>query len=667
MPKPSLMLNMIVKNEAARIERCLASVLPRVKSFSILDTGSTDDTPDLIRRIAREAGVPGRVHYGEFRDFSQARNEAFQHAQRDNGEDDLPWCQFALLMDADMEFVVDDVNELLNLDANAISYDMMQKAGTTSYANRRIVNLNWGQPPYVGLTHEYIDVPSTGMIKGSHFVDHADGSNRTNKYVRDIALLEQGLKSEPGNGRYLYYLANSYRDGGMLDKASATYQTRIAMGGWDEETHSAMMNLAFCEKDSLNFGGFIDAMLQAYHYRPQRVEPLYELAKAYRERGQHNTALLFAKEGLYKTRPDDLLFVNDYAYTHGVRYEYSITGYYDPKERARAFEITDALALDPACPPPERWSARSNLYWYLQPLSHYCASFKAVKLDFDPPKGYTAMNPSIEECNGKIKCNIRCVNYKIVDGRYMIGPLECNDAPIVTRNFLARLDVDLKVKDASEIIWHRPEAKFPLVMGLEDIRLYRAKGELCFSACIREQASNGTCQQVRGVLKSDVDEAYTHVQPGWQIMSEESAVEKNWMPMGNHDFVYRVNTVIHKALPETNPVATVFPQNVFSDNISGSSQLIPFKSGLLAVVHEAHVGADGLRTYWHRFARFEKDGELIALTAPFVFLDRQIEFCAGLAWHPDHKDLMVSFGVRDAEAWVARVSAEEVAMMFWKR
>jgi hypothetical protein len=46
-----------------------------------------------------------------------------------------------------------------------------------------------------------------------------------------------------------------------------------------------------------------------------------------------------------------------------------------------------------------------------------------------------------------------------------------------------------------------------------------------------------------------------------------------------------------------------------------------------------------------------------------VFFARQIEFCAGLALHPDGRRLLISFGVRDEEAWVATVQIEEVATL----
>lgn len=665
--KPPLCLNMIVKNEAARIERCLTSALPHVKSVCIMDTGSTDNTTHLIKRMCDDYKVPVRFVDGRFDNFSQARNDAFAAAQKCNGND-LPWCQFALLMDADMELVVTDRAAFANLDANAFSYDMMQKGGAISYANRRVLSMNAKNNPYVGVTHEYLDVPAAGMIKGASFVDHADGANRANKYERDAALLEAALRDDPTNGRYWYYLGNTYRDWGRPIEAIAAYRRRIDLGGWDEETHSAMMHSAGCWKDRGNEPGFVSGMVEAYNFRPRRAEPLYDLAKYYREKGQNAAALLYAKAGVDMDRPDDVLFVNDFVYDYGLRYEYSIAGFYDEAERSRALEVTDDLALDPTCPPDVRHSARSNLYWYTKPLSHYCPSFRGQRLDFQAPAGYTAMNPSVTEFGGHLYCNIRCVNYTINEhGQYMIGEKGCGDAPIDTRNFVVKLDGDLGVHYPREIIWHRPPSSFDLVTGLEDIRLWHYCGKLHFNACVREQSLHGTCQQAMGALSFDIDNQYMLVD-NWSVMTDDKQHEKNWMPMPSRAysaprFVYRLDTIIEPGADdpiEKNEIA------VHPEFISGSSQLIQFKAGYLAVVHEAAVGPDNKRTYWHRFAWFTMDGVLRRLSLPFVFYDRQIEFCAGLALHPNRDVLILSFGVRDAEAHVATVSIEEVSRMIWK-
>lgn len=663
--KPSLCLNMIVRNEEARIGRCLQSVLPYVKAAVICDTGSTDDTKEIIRRACEDHKVPVLFSMAPFHDFGQARNEAWMTATEVNGKE-VPWCNFGLLMDADMELVVTDPAAFDVLMANAPSYDMMQKGGAVSYANRRIVNLNIKKGIYTGVTHEYIDVPANGMIEGASFIDHADGSNRVEKYPRDAKLLNDALASDPTNGRYWYYLGNTYRDWGQYALAVDAYDRRIALGGWEEETHSAMMNRAGSLRSMGDLPGFTQGMIDAYNFRPRRAEPLYDLARYYREKGDNAAALLFAKAGVNIKRPNDLLFVNDFVYSHGLRYELSIAGFYSDADRNCAFQVTDDLALDPTCPAEIRYSARTNLYWHTQPLSRYCPSFKGKQLHFKAPAGYTAMNPSVEVCNEHISCNIRCVNYTMDEhGRYMIGEKQCGDAPIDTRNFVVKLDADMNVNHPRELLWHRPPPAWDMVTGLEDIRLWRYHGHQWFSATVREQNAGGVCQMIQGKLAFDVDPKFMHVTE-WKIISGVEHHEKNWMPINERSltpaYMHRLDTIIEPADGKTkNDV------NLHVGDISGSSQVIPFNAGLLAVVHEASVDpTNGKRTYWHRFAWFEKDGYLRRLSLPFVFYDRQIEFCAGLAAHPNHKDLIISFGVRDAEAHVATVAIEEVSRMVWK-
>jgi len=665
--KPSLCLNMIVRNEGARIERALVSALPYVKAVAILDTGSTDDTVAVITRVCAEFDVPVMIGHGTFKDFSTARNDAYALAQMHRKHQSLPWCQFALMMDADMQLEVTDPKAFdLLLNASVTALNLWQTGGSVTYANTRIINLDWPKNPYRGVTHEYIDVPTNGVVEGARFIDHADGANRTDKLPRDIALLEQGLIDEPNNSRYMFYLGNTYKDSNRPDDAIRMYRQHIALGAWDEEAYFAQFMIAECERDMGDTDAYVASMLEAYNMRPRRAEPLHSLAMHFREKDKPHVALTFAKRALAIPRPNDFLFVNDFVYSHGARYEYSIAGFYDETERPGTFPITDALALDPACPENLRWSCKSNLFWHLEPLSRYCTSFAPKRLELPLPDGYTAMNPSVEECNGKILCNIRAVNYVMDDmGRYIIknSGKTCHEDTIDTRNFLVKLGEDLRIKHRAEILWDRPEAKYDMVLGLEDMRLYRHKGDLCYIACAREQCVTGMPQQIRGRLVRDsANDTFVHTRD-MEILTDEHSIEKNWMPIGTgHDFVYRLDRIRHQDGTETKKTSSRYV-----GEISGGSQAIPFKGGYMAVVHEASVNPNsGKRTYWHRFAWFTKEMEFKRLSIPFVFFDRQIEFCTGLCYHPNHKDLILSFGVRDAEAWVATVAVEEVARMTYK-
>jgi hypothetical protein len=61
-----------------------------------------------------------------------------------------------------------------------------------------------------------------------------------------------------------------------------------------------------------------------------------------------------------------------------------------------------------------------------------------------------------------------------------------------------------------------------------------------------------------------------------------------------------------------------------------------------------------------------KEFKLIALSRPFVFHEKVIEYAAGLARHPVRKDtLVISYGFKDSEARVATINEAEVARMIW--
>ena len=75
--RPLLSLVMIVKNEAQSIIQTIDSVKGIVDRYTILDTGSTDGTPALIRKTFGTE-TPGDIYVEEFVDFSTTRNRAIE-------------------------------------------------------------------------------------------------------------------------------------------------------------------------------------------------------------------------------------------------------------------------------------------------------------------------------------------------------------------------------------------------------------------------------------------------------------------------------------------------------------------------------------------------------------------------------------------------------------
>ena len=662
---PSICLNMIVRNESARILRALESVATHINSWVIVDTGSTDGTPDVITKFFHERKIPGLMGRCEFKDFSQARNVALSAARASPFEFD-----YALLMDADMQLVVKDPTWLD--DVKGDSFDMTQVAGTLVYDNRRLVSKK-STGVYKGVTHEYLDVDSAGKIprEKAEFLDYADGANRPEKYKRDIKLLKDGIKQEPNNSRYFYYLAQSYRDAGKSEKAAKWYKKRVDAGGWDEERWSAQECYAHCLKDMGDEAGFIREMLVAYNMRPSRAETVYDLAKYYRERGENATSLVFSEAGMQIPPSKDGLFVNDYVYQVGCKDEYAICAYYDERKRTHGYVICNELTLKKGPYGASREMARSNMFHYHPPLKTLCPSFKSKLIQVEAPEGYIAMNPSVCAHGDKLCAIVRTVNYKIDEhGRYLIRGTDgtANDSnPIHTRSLFVEFDDDLKVISQREILppVDLPAPQFKLVVGFEDMRLFTAGNKLYASSCMRELTPEGWCEQVLVGLECGDHSSYGAQMTNMKRMIREPRQqEKNWMPIIDYRhpidirFMYRCGEVV-----DSDGLRHEFSDPDWDVGaLGGGSQVLPYGNGYLALVHEARlIPGQQCRFYMHRFVKFDDEFRVKKITAPFYFNEKGIEYAMGLAWHPEEPtNLVISYGVKDAEARIGTVSQEDV-------
>src|SRR5215472_12481514 len=283
-----LCLNMIVKNEAARIERCLVSVAPHLSSWCIVDTGSTADTKRIIRDFFAKHKLHGVLGESEFRDFSAARNYALERARIAHlGAD------YFLLADADMELIVEDAAWAEKL--TAPSYKLAQKNTGLFYWNTRLLRADQRSAKYVGVTHEYLSTEGDSPnLTGAWFRDHGDGSNREGKFKRDADLLRADVAEK---ARSFYYLAQSLRDMGAKRDAAEAYGICTRIARWDEERWSAELNRARCLHD-LGAPEWVDVALHAFGQRPTRAEPLYDLARHFREQGLNAVSLLFSEHGL---------------------------------------------------------------------------------------------------------------------------------------------------------------------------------------------------------------------------------------------------------------------------------------------------------------------------------------------------------------------------------
>jgi len=302
----SICLNMVVKDEAPVIQRVLASVKPWIDSWCIVDTGSTDNTPDLIQKALR--GLPGELLYRPWVNFAHNRSEAI-----DLAKERYPSADYLLFIDADDELVMPEGFHWPDLTADA--YSLILRRGNLDY--RRPVLASTHLPwRYEGVLHEYLTCYTPHKVErlnGPFIQVHSDGarSRDPHKYEKDIRILEDALRQDPFNARYTFYLAQSYRDAGMLNKALETYQTRVSMGGWDEERWYALYQIALL-RETLHHGSLLvrDAYLNAFQFRPSRAESMGQLARYCKAQGDNNLASIFSAVAKATPPSQDALVVD---------------------------------------------------------------------------------------------------------------------------------------------------------------------------------------------------------------------------------------------------------------------------------------------------------------------------------------------------------------------
>lgn len=313
MNKPKICLVMIVKNEERVMARCLQALKPYVDYWVIVDTGSTDDTPAIITNTMES--VPGEIYYREFQSFQHNRTEVMALARKD-----FPDADYLLMMDADDTFEADNNFQWPELSHGA--YNITHIMSETSWLRPALTkaSLPWR---YEGAAHEVMvcKVPhTTGKINGVRVHCGNDGARRVTegraKYKRIAGILEEEIKKDPSNRRNVFYLAQSYRDAGELEKAIIYYRKRSGMGGWPEEIWNSLFEIGkISERLELPWTECRDAYLTAYKYRPSRAESLSALASLHRRNDEPEMAYVYASAAVTTPRPDDALFVSESIYT----------------------------------------------------------------------------------------------------------------------------------------------------------------------------------------------------------------------------------------------------------------------------------------------------------------------------------------------------------------
>ena len=292
----TICLNMIVKDESHIIVDTLSKLVTKIKFayWVICDTGSTDNTGELIRDFFSKNGIPGELICCEWKDFAHNRSVALQHAYKKT--------DYVFVWDADDE-IKGDFQLPQTLDEDWYKFKFSNTHGTQYVRPQLFRNsLKW---KYVSVLHEYAECVEKAklplLVQGNYFFMSGRSGNRSkdpNKYLKDATILEKAYyecleQKDPMYNRYAFYCAGSYKDCGRNEKALEFYKKVLTHDNWAEEKYMSCLFLHDIYKALGKEEEGLGYLVQSYSYNPRRVEGIYRLIVYYCLKKQNDVAYMY--------------------------------------------------------------------------------------------------------------------------------------------------------------------------------------------------------------------------------------------------------------------------------------------------------------------------------------------------------------------------------------
>ncbi len=357
--KPLLGLVMIVKDEAKSMQKLADSIKDYIDYWTILDTGSTDGTQEIIKEAFQ--GVPGQLFEEPFIDFATSRNRALELADSKS--------VFMLSLDGDM--VVEHMESLRSFcmahkDDMETGYkvQILDESNGLTWPNAWLMRAQKGVK-WVGRVHEYVvanispdQVPKTLIV---HCKDRQFQKSQA-RHERDVKLLLEDYLENPNDSRALFYLAQTYDCLGDMERAFKHYAKRAQMGGFPSEVYESLYR---CGRLAKQLGKSNEQVVQlftaAFEHSPHRAEPLCEIASIYNEESRFALAYIYALRAASLPFPkNEPLFVQAHKYNFDRWNLLAILGWY-----VGEFEVGYQAAAKLAAVYPEHEQAQKNLQFYL--------------------------------------------------------------------------------------------------------------------------------------------------------------------------------------------------------------------------------------------------------------------------------------------------------------
>lgn len=334
---PKLALNFICKDESHVIERMLNSCKSITDLIVVNDTGSTDNTIDLIKKFGEDNNIPTYVFERTFDDFEKSRNFAMDKLREVVKE--IGWNPndvWGYWFDCDEELVIDP-----KFDKNQFNKDLYMEncyIGQMKYTRNTFFKVS--KPfRWYGVVHEFIVCDDQNISSGlatdiavNVSMDGASWQGKTyEKYLSHAHILEKYISDSREDPRWIFYTAQSYHDAALsenlddnnerLRRSLMYYKERSERNdGYSEEIYYSHFRMGTVMRNlespwNLN----LQQCLKAYAVDPLRGESIKTIIDYYLQMSEWHLAYLYTKfayENFHNKNPypNRLLFVDESLY-----------------------------------------------------------------------------------------------------------------------------------------------------------------------------------------------------------------------------------------------------------------------------------------------------------------------------------------------------------------
>jgi len=292
-------LCIMVKNGGPQFEKMLLDNMPFFDRWTILDTGSTDDTIEIINRVL-VGKKKGQLFQEPFINFRDSRNRCLELAGKT--------CKFITMLD-DTYVIEGKLREFLNEvrgDQRSNSFTLYIKSDDTIYGSNRIIKSK-SELRYVHRIHEVISdknninivIPKEISLIDDRRFDYMEKRTMERKQL-DLKLLFEEVEENPHDPRAYYYLAQTYNLLEDYEKSFYYFTKRAEFtnSGFVQERVDALFESARIANFKLNkpWSECEELYNKCYKADESRPEALYFIGVHYYLENNFNKAFGYFKK-----------------------------------------------------------------------------------------------------------------------------------------------------------------------------------------------------------------------------------------------------------------------------------------------------------------------------------------------------------------------------------